>query len=133
QLFLPPLMDSVYGYPAVNVESQEREPSSLLMWVKRMLAVRRDHPVFGMGTFDVLPAENAAVLAFIRELNGSTVLCVNNLSHRAQPVELDLSHYDGRVPVELLGRVEFPPLGGLPYFLTLDRSGCVWFVRHGPS
>src|SRR5205814_131414 len=92
QLYLPPLMDSVYGYPAVNVESQERDPSSLLLWVKRMLAARRDHPVSGTGTFDVLPAENAAVLAFIRELNGSTVLAVNNLSHRAQPVELDLSH-----------------------------------------
>jgi maltose alpha-D-glucosyltransferase/alpha-amylase len=127
QLYLPPLMDSVYGYPAVNVESQQRDPSSLLLWVKRMLAVRRDHPVFGTGTFEVLPAENAAVLAFIRELDGSTVLCVNNLSHRAQPVELDLSDYDGRTPVELLGRVEFPPIGELPYFVTLDSYGFFWF------
>jgi maltose alpha-D-glucosyltransferase/alpha-amylase len=101
--------------------------SSLLLWVKRMLAVRRDHPVFGTGTFEVLPAENAAVLAFIRELDGSTVLCVNNISHRAQPVELDLSHYEGKTPVELLGRVEFPPIGELPYFITLDSYGFFWF------
>jgi maltose alpha-D-glucosyltransferase/alpha-amylase len=83
--------------------------------------------VFGTGTFDVLPAENAAVLAFIRELDGSTVLCVNNISHRAQPVELDLSHYEGRAPVELLGRVEFPKIGELPYFITLGSYGFFWF------
>ncbi|MBV9284213.1 MAG: maltose alpha-D-glucosyltransferase [Acidimicrobiia bacterium] len=127
QLYLPPLMDSVYGYPAVNVEAQQRDLSSLLLWVKRMLDVRRAHPVFGIGSFEVLPAENAAVLAFIRELDGSTVLCVNNLSHRAQPVELDLSQYEGRTPVELLGRVEFPKIGELPYFITLEGYGFFWF------
>src|SRR5256886_17114770 len=92
-----------------------------------MPAVRRHRSVFGPGTFEVLPAENAAVLAFIRELNGSTVLAVNNLSHRAQPVELDLSHYEGKTPVELLGRVEFPKIGELPYFITLDSYGFFWF------
>ncbi|MCU1451056.1 MAG: treS [Acidimicrobiales bacterium] len=127
QLYLPPLMDSVYGYPAVNVESQQRDPSSLLFWVKRMLAVRSDHPVFGTGAFEVLPAENPAVLAFIREIDGSSVLCVNNLSHKAQPVELHLARFEGKTPVELLGRVPFPPIGELPYFVTLDAHGFFWF------
>src|SRR5438270_852423 len=127
QLYLPPLMDSVYGYPAVNVEAQQRDPSSLVLWVKRMLAVRRDHPVFGTGRFEVLPAENPAVLAFIRELNGSTVLCVNNLSQHAQPVELEMAAYEGKTPIELLGRVTFPPIGELPYFVTLDAYGFFWF------
>jgi maltose alpha-D-glucosyltransferase / alpha-amylase len=127
QLYLPPLMDSVYGYPAVNVESQQRDPSSLLLWVKRMLSVRQDHPVFGTGSFEVLPAENPAVLAFMRELDGSIVLCVNNLSHRAQPVELYLAAYEGKTPVELLGRVPFPPIGKLPYFVTLEGYGFFWF------
>src|SRR5205807_7360988 len=111
QLYLPPLMDSVYGFPAVNVESQERDPSSLLLWVKRMLAVRRDHPVFGTGTFDVLSAENAAVLAFIRGRDGSTVLRVNNLSHRAEPVEPHRSNCEGTTPVERLGGVEVLKIG----------------------
>jgi maltose alpha-D-glucosyltransferase/alpha-amylase len=92
-----------------------------------MLAVRRNHPVFGIGTFEVLPAENPAVLAFVRELNGSTVLCVNNLSLKAQPVELDMARWEGATPVELLGRVEFPKIGKLPYFITLDSYGFFWF------
>jgi maltose alpha-D-glucosyltransferase/alpha-amylase len=83
--------------------------------------------VFGTGTFEVLPAENPAVLAFVRELNGSSVLCVNNLSHKAQPVELDMARWEGKIPVELLGRVEFPPIGELPYFITLDSYGFFWF------
>src|SRR3954447_6362118 len=116
-------MDSVYGYPAVNVEAQQRDPGSLLLWVKRMLDVRRHRPVFGTGTFEVLPAENPAVLAFIREIDGSSVLCVNNLSQHAQPVELDMARWEGRTPVELLGRVAFPPIGELPYFITLDSYG----------
>src|SRR6266550_2322441 len=127
QLYLPPLMDSVYGYPAVNVEAQKLDPSSLLLWVKRMLEVRQRYPVFGTGAFEVLPAENPAVLAFIREQENVAVLCVNNLSQHAQPVELDMHRFEGKVPIELLGRVRFPPIGELPYFITLDAYGFFWF------
>src|SRR5207244_3469467 len=127
QLYLPPLMDSVYGYPAVNVEAQLRDPSSLLLWVKRMLDVRRRYPVFGTGAFDVLSPDNPAVLAFIRQLDEATVLCVNNLSSKAQPVELHLERFEGKTPVELLGRVQFPNIGELPYLLTLAPYGFFWF------
>ena len=133
RLYLPPLMDPVYGYQAVNVEADLRDQSSLLYWVKRMLAVRKQHRVFGLGTFEVLSAENPSALAFVREYNDpvtgtrDVVMCVNNMSRFAQPVELHLGHYEGFVPHELLGRVAFPPIGELPYFVTLAPYGFYWF------
>jgi maltose alpha-D-glucosyltransferase/alpha-amylase len=132
QLYLPPLMDSVFGYQAVNVESQLRNPSSLLQWVKRMLEVRKKHPVFGTGTFEVLSAENPSVLAFLRAGVGEdgeedVVLCVNNLSRFAQPVELQLGRFAGKTPIELMGRVSFPKVGDLPYLLTLGSHAFYWF------
>src|SRR5436309_3138463 len=48
QLYLPPLMDPVYGYQAVNVEAQLRTPTSLLRWVHRFIALRQAHPVFSL-------------------------------------------------------------------------------------
>jgi maltose alpha-D-glucosyltransferase/alpha-amylase len=127
QLYLPPLMDPVYGYEAVNVEAEMRNPSSLLHWMQRMLHVRKQHPLFGIGSFEVLSAENPSVLAFVRELGDDIVLCVNNLSRFAQPVELPLSRYEGKTPIELIGRVPFPRVGELPYLLTLSPYGFFWF------
>jgi maltose alpha-D-glucosyltransferase/alpha-amylase len=127
QLYLPPLMDPVYGYQAVNVEAQERSESSMLHWLRRFIAVRRRHPVFGEGAFDALDASNPSVFAFLRTLGDDVVLCVNNLSRFAQPVELDLRRYDGCVPVELVGKVHFPRIGELPYLLTMTPHAFYWF------
>ncbi len=134
QLYLPPLMDPVYGFQAVNVESQMRNPSSFLHWMRRMLEVRKHHPIMGTGSFEVLPAENPSVLAFVRtgaQDGGSgpeqVVMCVSNLSRFAQPVELALDRWQGRVPLELLGRVRFPRIGDLPYFITLGPYSFYWF------
>jgi maltose alpha-D-glucosyltransferase/alpha-amylase len=132
RLYLPPLMDPVHGYQAVNVEAEQRDPSSFLHWLRRMLEVRRQHPVFGQGTFEVLHAENPSVLAFLRRLadddgGEDIVLGVYNLSRFAQPVELMLGHEAGKTPVELLGRVPFPPVGELPYFVTLPPYDFFWF------
>ena len=127
QLYLPPLMDSVFGYQAVNVESQIRNTSSMLHWVKRMLEVRKQHPLFGTGSFEVLAAENPSVLAYYRQEGDDIVLCVNNLSRFAQPVELMLAQFEGRIPMELLGRVPFPAIGELPYFITLGPYQFYWF------
>ncbi len=138
-LYLPPLMDPVYGYQAVNVEAHTRDQSSLLYWTKRMLEVRKQHPVFGTGSFEVLSSENPSALAFVREGTDAesgerdVVMCVNNLSRFAQPVELHLAHYEGWVPHELLGRVPFPPIGELPYFVTLPPYGFYWFQLVPPS
>ena len=100
-LVLPPIMDPLYGYGAVNVEAQSRDPHSLLNWTRRMLAVRRRHPAFGRGTLTLLYPKNRKVLAYLREYAGETILCVANVAHSPQAVELDLSQFAGRVPVEL--------------------------------
>jgi maltose alpha-D-glucosyltransferase/alpha-amylase len=123
RLFLPPVTDPVYGFGAVNVESQQRNASSLLNWMRRVLAVRKAHPAFGRGTLRFLRPGNRKVLAYLREYENETILCVANLSRAPQAVELDLSHFKSRVPVELLGRSRFPPIGDLPYLLTLTGHG----------
>ena len=186
QLYLPPLMDPVFGYQAVNVEAQQRNPSSFLHWIRALLQVRRQFAVFGTGTFEVVPCANPSVLAYVRApaplaggagseaaggplphppplqdtpgghpISGQAptdpnpqpdqaptgphpqpdqaptgehpVLCVHNLSRFAQPAELDLGRWAGRVPVELLGRVPFPPVGGATYRVTLGPYGFYWF------
>jgi len=199
QLYLPPLMDPVYGYQSVNVESQERNPGSFLHWLQRLLSQRRSLPVLGVGQFDVISCPNPSILAYVRwgdvvesrggrdqwggwpgageepegrwwgewgdrmgsdgsdgsggsggsgEQDGAApdspggpgrghlvgeeripqaVLCVHNLSRFAQPAELQLSGWSGHTPLELLGRVPFPPIGEEPYTLTLGPYGYLWF------
>jgi maltose alpha-D-glucosyltransferase/alpha-amylase len=127
RLFLPPIMDPIYGYQSINVEAQLREPSSLLSWTKRMLAVRKTSHAFGRGTRRFLKPGNRRILAYLREHGDDSILCVANLSRSAQPVELNLSAFKGRVPVEMLGRTAFPPIGDLPYLLTLAAYGFYWF------
>jgi maltose alpha-D-glucosyltransferase/alpha-amylase len=132
RLFLPPLMDPVYGFQAVNVEAQQRDPSSFLHWIRRMLAVRKQHPVLAHGKFEVLHAQNPSVLAYLRRGLGDDgdediVLCVNNLSRFPQPCELMMEQLEGKVPIELTGRIPFPAVGELPYFVTLPPHGFYWF------
>lgn len=127
RLYLPPIMDPVYGYEAVNVEAQVRERASLLNWMQRVLAVRKNHQAFGRGKLVFLHPGNRKILAYFRVYEDDIILCVTNLSRAAQPVELDLSAYKGCVPVELMGRVAFPPIGELPYFLTLPGHNFYWF------
>jgi maltose alpha-D-glucosyltransferase / alpha-amylase len=127
RLYLPPIMDPIYGYQAVNVEAQQRDASSHLAWMKRMLATRRHSRAFGRGTLEFLRPGNRKVLAYLRQYGDEAILCVANLSRTAQPVELDLKRFKGRVPVEMLGRTSFPPVGDLPYLLTLPAHGFYWF------
>jgi maltose alpha-D-glucosyltransferase/alpha-amylase len=175
QLYLPPLMDPVYGFEAVNVEAQQRNPSSFLHWIRSILQTRKQFPVFGTGSFEVVPCANPSVLAYVRspqpaaadasaagpersgrggraaragrgargagargeavdESSSNPVLCVHNLSRFAQPAELDLARWAERTPVELLGRVPFPSVGGATYGVTLGPYGFYWFelMDHDP-
>jgi maltose alpha-D-glucosyltransferase/alpha-amylase len=127
RLYLPPIMDPIYGYEAVNVEAQTRDPGSLLNWMKRMLAVRKTSRAFGRGKLTFLRPGNRKILAYLRELGDEAILCVANLGRSAQPAELDLARFKGRVPLELLGRTAFPPVGDLPYMLTLPAHSFYWF------
>jgi maltose alpha-D-glucosyltransferase / alpha-amylase len=141
RLYLPLNMDPIYGYQALNVEAQQRNSGSLLHWTKRMIEIRKRHPVFGLGGFEELNSSNPSVLAFVREyierveLDGvdlsDHILCVNNLSRFPQPVELDLRRFKGITPVECMGGVIFPPIGDLPYLLTLPGHGFYWFQLPG--
>ena len=132
RLVLPTIMDPLYGFEAVNVEAQSSDPHSLLNWMRRMLAVRRRFSAFGRGTLRFLYPGNRKVLAFLRELRGGdgeeTLLCVGNLSRTAQAVELDLSSFAGRVPVDVVGGSVFPPVGQLTYLLTLPPYSFFWFL-----
>jgi maltose alpha-D-glucosyltransferase/alpha-amylase len=105
-----------------------------------MIEIRKRHQVFGLGEYSELTSSNPSVLAFIREhgqtgpgqVTGNPILCVNNLSRFPQPVELDLSRFDGHTPVECMGGVAFPPVGELSYLLTLPGHGFYWFVMEPP-
>ena len=127
QLYLPPLMDPVYGFGAVNIEAQLRTPTSLLRWLHRFIALRKEHPVFGVGTYEPLRPENPRIFAHVRRYEDDVVLCVHNLARSAQAVELDLGEFEGWVPEEMLGRSAFPRIGTLPYLLTLAPRGWFWF------
>src|SRR5690606_5113586 len=119
--------DPLYGFAAINVETAERDRHSLLNWLKRMLAVRRNHSVFGRGTQRFVKPRNRKILAYLREYKGEVVLCVANLANSAQAVELDLAEFAGHTPVELTGETAFPAIGQLPYLLTLPPHGFYWF------
>src|SRR5579862_4170757 len=127
RLYLPPIMDPIYGYQAVNVEAQTRDRSSLLNWMKRMLQVRKTSQAFGRGTLRFIRPGNRKVLVYLREYKNDVIVCVANLARTAQPVEVNLSEFKGTVPIELIGRTPFPPVGELPYLLTLPGYGFYWF------
>ncbi|MFW3896866.1 maltose alpha-D-glucosyltransferase [Pseudomonas bharatica] len=133
RLVLPPIMDPQYGYQTINVESQAEDPHSLLNWNRRLLAVRKQQKAFGRGTLKMLAPNNRRILAYLREYTSpegvsETVLCVANVSRAAQAVELDLAPWIDRVPVEMLGGCAFPPIGHLPFLLTLAPYGFYWFL-----
>jgi len=127
RLYAPPIMDTIYGYQAINVEAQQRDPSSLLQWMKRLIALRKRFRAFGRGTLEFLHPRNRKVLPYIREFDDERILVVANLSRFVQPVELDLAKFKGQTPFEMFGRVRFPTITEAPYFLALAPSSCIWF------
>jgi maltose alpha-D-glucosyltransferase/alpha-amylase len=127
-LYLPIILDPEYHYEAINVETQQNNLHSLLWWTRRVLALRRRWKVFGLGTLEFLHPENRKVLAFIRQYQDQTVLVLANLSRFPQPVELDLSRFQGHVPVELFGRTTFPTIAAAPYPFTLSPHSALWFA-----
>jgi maltose alpha-D-glucosyltransferase/alpha-amylase len=127
RLWLPLVSNALYGYQAINVESQRRNPTSLLHWMRRLIEVRRGTRVFGRGSIEFLKPENHRVLAFTRTLGRETVLAVNNLSGTAQAVELDLSALAGAIPIEMFGGSIFPRIRREPYIMMLGPYGFYWF------
>ena len=142
QLYLPPIMDPVYGYQAVNVEAQRRNPGSFLHWMRRMIDARSRHPQLALGSYSRAgrgePGDPRLRAGAVRRRRRDRSCAWPTCRRQAQPVEVPLQEYDGRVPVELLGKVEFPRIGELPYLLTLPPHGFFWFelgqldTRAGP-
>src|SRR5262249_32509172 len=126
-LVLPAIMDPLYGYSALSVESQMRDAHSLLNWMRRMLALRGQHQVFGRGSLELLYPGNRQVLAYLRPYGHQMVLCVATLPRAREAVELELREFATRGPVEMRGGSAFPPVGELPYLLTLPPFGFYWF------
>ncbi len=132
KLVFPAISDPVWGYQAVNVEAQERVPTSLLNWMKRMIATRRRYKAFGRGTLRFLHPENQKVLVYLREFENEILLCAVNLSRFVQAAEIDLSEFNGYEPVELIGDGRFPQIGELPYFMTFGPHSFYWFRLEKP-
>jgi maltose alpha-D-glucosyltransferase/alpha-amylase len=133
RLYAPLISDPLYGYQSVNVEAQLRTPSSLLNWMKRLIRLRKRYKVFGRGSITFLEPENQKVLAYTRDYQDEHVLIINNLSRFPQPAELDLRRYNGWTPVEMFGETRFPPIGDLPYFLTMGPHSFYWFRLEPPA
>jgi maltose alpha-D-glucosyltransferase/alpha-amylase len=126
-LYSPVIVDPPYGFQGINVTAQERTSTSLLRWMRRLISVRREFKAFGRGTWEPLHPDNRRVLVFLRRYKDELILCVNNLSRFAQYVELDLREFRGMVPVELYSKNTFPPVGELPYLLTMGPHNFLWF------
>jgi maltose alpha-D-glucosyltransferase/alpha-amylase len=128
RLYLPVIIDPEYHYEAVNVETQQNNPNSLLWWMKRLIALRKRYRAFGRGTLDFLQPDNRKILAFVRRYQEETILVVANLSRFVQHVELDLGRFQGTHPTELFGQTRFPAVGKGPYPLTLGPHAFYWFA-----
>ncbi|HEY8506446.1 MAG TPA: maltose alpha-D-glucosyltransferase, partial [Gemmataceae bacterium] len=128
RLYLPVIIDPEYHYESVNVEAQQNNPSSLLWWMKRLIALRKRYKAFGRGTLEFLHPDNHKILAFVRRYQDETILVVANLSRFMQHAEIHLSEFQGLVPVELFGRVEFPVIGKEPYPVMLGPHSFCWFA-----
>lgn len=127
RLYSPLIVDPVYGYQAINVEAQERDQSSLLSWMRRIIAVRRRYQTFGMGSFELLETGNRSVLAYIRRWQEQTLLIVANMSRFVQPAAISLGTFSGHRLVEVFGGAEFPTIGLQPYCLSMGPHGFFWF------
>ena len=127
RLYSPPIMDPVFGFQAINVEAQQREASSLLNWMKRIISLRKRFKAFGRGTIEFLTPKNRKILVYIRRYDDEIILCLANLSRFVQPVAIDLSEFRGYTPVELFGRGWFPIVGEGLYPLTVAPTGFIWF------
>jgi maltose alpha-D-glucosyltransferase/alpha-amylase len=126
-LYQPIILDPIYHYQAINVESQSASPHSLLSYLRRLIRIRKSLPVFGRGDLTFIACPNQRVVAYVRSLGEQVVLLIHNLSRFAQPAELDLSIYEGMTPIELIGNHAFPEIGQLPYFITLNSYGSYGF------
>ncbi len=95
-LYLPVIDNSVYGPGHVNVTDERAHADSLLNTLRHLIAVRKQHPAFGRGSFAWVECESLSVAAYVRQFGEERVLVVNNLAGKKQPVELKLP-FEGQI------------------------------------
>ena len=127
RLYLPVISSPEYHADTINVENLRANPNSLMWWMRKLIGLRRNYPELSRGKLEFIDSNNPKVLTYVRTYEGSSILCVANLSRTAQYVELDLARFKGVVPQELFGHTDFPAIGDLPYFLTLGPYAFYWF------
>jgi maltose alpha-D-glucosyltransferase / alpha-amylase len=123
KLYLPVIIEPLYHFEAINVENQQNDPSSLLWWMKRVIALRKNFRGFSRGTIEFLYPTNTKILAYIRKYGDETHLITVNLSGRPQATDLDLSKYANRRPTDVFGSAVFPQIGNSGYRLTFAPYG----------
>ncbi len=126
-LYLPVIMDPEYHFEVVNVENQEKNLSSFLWWMRRVVAMRSKFQSFGRGSIRFLLPDNPKVLVFLREYQEEIILVVINLSRFAQVASLELAEYSGYVPLEIFSANRFPLITNNEYVFTLGSHDCFWF------
>jgi maltose alpha-D-glucosyltransferase/alpha-amylase len=127
-LYAPLIDDEVYSYRRVNVAAQQDDAGSLLNWTRRLIRVRKAHPVFGRGDFHLLLPENERILAYLRADEAETILVLCNLVASSQAVTLDLGAHLGATPSDLLSGERLAPLTIAPFELTLPPFGYRWLA-----
>lgn len=134
RLYLPLIQDIDYHYESINVEIQNRNPSSLLWWIKRVIAKRKQYKAFGWGDTKFIGCDNAKIFAFTRSYQDETMLVVANLSRHAQPALLELEAFAGQTPIEVFSKNKFPSVSAENrYFLSLSAYECMWFLMKKKS
>jgi len=128
KLYLPVIIDPQYKFDGVNVETQQANSSSLLWWMKRIMAIRKRFKAFGRGNIKFIESPNPKILAFTRTYEDEVVLVVTNLSRFAQPAKLELDEYKGYQPVEVINNNSFPRIKEEPYLFTMGPYAYFWFV-----
>ncbi|HXS36841.1 MAG TPA: maltose alpha-D-glucosyltransferase [Flavipsychrobacter sp.] len=129
RLYLPAILDPLYHYESVNVEIENRNTSSLLWSMKRLISTRKKYKAFSRGKMKFVNIENPKVLAFTRTYEDEIMLVVVNLSRYSLPAELDMSEYKGYQPIEVFSNNAFPVIkANTPYLITLSSYECQWFL-----
>ena len=128
KLYLPVIRDPQYRYEAVNVENQSSNPSSLLWWMKNLIAMRKRLKSFSKGRTEFLDSTNSHILSYIRSTENESILVVANLSKYSQAVELELEQYKGIQPIEIFSQNKFSEIQEHPYSFTLGPYGYYWFL-----
>ncbi len=101
--------------------------------MRRLIAVRKQHRAFGWGSFEFLYPDNRKVLVYIRTLEEERILVVANLARYMQSVELDLSAYEGLIPIDVFGQTPLPTITDQLYFLTLAPHTFYWLSLERPE